>query len=187
MIGQSFDVMHSSEIFYSGQPIAVVIADTLERATHAAQLVKANYQTEKPATFHNNRNQAVDATSIWWGIPGRTARGDISIGLLQAAVQISGTYHIAQNNHNPMEPSATIAMWEGDKLTLYDATQGTNRFQTTVAHLLGLSPENVRVIAKFVGGGFGCKTMVWSHIWLAALAARQVGRPVKLVLTREQM
>ncbi|MDF6753437.1 molybdopterin-dependent oxidoreductase, partial [Escherichia coli] len=86
-----------------------------------------------------------------------------------------------------MEPHATIAVWEGDSLTLYDSTQYVSGVRRTVAKTLGLSPDKLRVVCPFVGGGFGCKGSVWSHVVLAAMAARQAGRPVKLVLERAQM
>src|SRR6185503_11564363 len=90
--------------------------------------------------------------------------------------------------HNPMEPHATIAVWQGDtRLTLYDATQGIFGVRNKIAKTFGLDPNRVRVIDRHVGGGFGCKGTPWSHVALAALAARAVGRPVKLVLTRPQM
>ena len=114
-------------------------------------------------------------------------RGDIALGLEKADVQISENYTIAGNHHNPMEASATTAVWSGDNLTLYESTQGVYATQTTVATLLGIPVENVRVIAEYVGGSFGCKGSVWSHTWLTAIAARQVNRPVKVVLTRDQM
>ncbi len=96
-------------------------------------------------------------------------------------------YRFAANHHNPIEPSATTAVWDGDRLTLYDSTQGITATQLTVAALLGLSPSKVGVITHFIGGGFGCKAMIWPHVTLAALAARHIGRPVKLALSREQM
>src|SRR5262249_36770376 len=90
-------------------------------------------------------------------------------------------------HHNPMEPSATIAAWDGDHLTLYDATQSISWTQETVAGMLEMPVDNVHVVGRFVGGGFGCKGAGWPHEALAAVAARQVGRPVKLALTRAQM
>jgi xanthine dehydrogenase YagR molybdenum-binding subunit len=102
-------------------------------------------------------------------------------------VRVEATFRFAANHHNPIEPSATTAVWDGDQLTLYDSTQGITASQLTVARLLGMPPPKVRVITRFVGGGFGCKAMIWPHVTLAALAARQVGRPLKLSLTRGQM
>src|SRR5207237_5451415 len=119
--------------------------------------------------------------------PGRQQRGDVEAGLAEAAVRLDVTYRFAANHHNPIEPSATTAVWDGDRLTLYDAPQCLTATQLTVATLLGLSPSRVRVITHFIGGGFGCKAMIWPHVTLAALAARHIGRPVKLALSREQM
>ena len=86
-----------------------------------------------------------------------------------------------------MEPHATIALWEGDRLTIYSATQGISGSQHALAALFGIKPEQIRVICPFVGGGFGCKGVTWPHVALTAMAARQVGRPVKLALSRAQM
>jgi xanthine dehydrogenase YagR molybdenum-binding subunit len=110
------------------------------------------------------------------------------MGLAQTAVRIDRTYTTPFETHNPMEPHATIAVWDGpDKLTLYDATQGPFPDRERVATLLGLEPDNVRVISPFLGGGFGSKGPTWSHVVLAAMAARRANRPVKLVVERPQM
>ncbi len=186
-IGQSFSPMQDATIHYSGQQIALVVADTLEEATYAAQLVKISYQQEMPVTMRD-LDQAYEPKALWSGmIPGRTERGNVKKALAQAEVKLSATYSIAANHHNPMEPSATIASWQGDSLTLYESTQGVYTTQSSIAALLGMPIEKVRVISQYVGGGFGCKGLVWSHTWLTAIAARQVDRPLKLVLTREQM
>jgi xanthine dehydrogenase YagR molybdenum-binding subunit len=187
--GQTFSPMQDEIVHYAGQPVAVVVADSLERAQHAAILVHIGYEaTPSMTTLEQGRQQAYEPERIFAGfLPGRVARGDVAAGLADAAVQLDVTYHFAANHHNPIEPSATTAVWDGDRLTLYDATQGITATQLTVATLLGLAPSKVRVITRFVGGGFGCKAMIWHHQALAALAARHVGRPVKLALTREQM
>ena len=187
--GETFFPMQNDEIQYAGQPVAMVVADTLERAQYASELVRISYE-EKPSTttLDQGRNRAYEPQRIFGGlVPGRTARGDIAAGLAEAPVRIEATYRFAANHHNPIEPSATTAVWEGDQLILHDATQGITATQHTVAALLGIPVSNVRVQTHFVGGGFGCKAMIWPHATLAALAARHVGRPVKLSLTREQM
>ncbi|MFI9245003.1 xanthine dehydrogenase family protein molybdopterin-binding subunit [Streptomyces sp. NPDC053086] len=186
--GQTFFPMQDATVHYAGQPVAVVVADTWERAQHAAALVHVVcQQTPSLTTLDQGRDRAYEPDAIFAGfIPGRNVRGDIEAGLAQADVRIDATYTYAANNHNPIEPSATTAMWDGDQLTLYDATQGVAATQLTVAALLGLIPSKVRVISHFVGGSFGCKAMIWAHPALAALAARHVGHPVRLVLTREQ-
>jgi xanthine dehydrogenase YagR molybdenum-binding subunit len=187
--GETFFPMQDEAIQYAGQPVAMVVADTLERAQHAATLVRITYQ-EAPSTttLEQGRDQAYEPQRIFGGlVPGHMERGDVDAGLTQAEVRLEQTYRFAANHHNPIEPSATTAVWDGDLLTLYDSTQGIMATRLTVAALLGISPTRIRVITRFVGGAFGSKAMVWPHVTLAALAARQVGRPVKLALTRQQM
>jgi xanthine dehydrogenase YagR molybdenum-binding subunit len=187
--GETFFPMQDAVIRYAGQPVAMVIADTLERAQHAATLVQVGYEAApSTTTLDQGRDQAYEPERIFGGlVPARMERGDVDAGLREARVRVEATFRFAANHHNPIEPSATTAVWDGDQLTLYDSTQGIIASQLTVARLLGMPPPKVRVITRFVGGGFGCKAMIWPHVTLAALAARQVGRPLKLSLTRGQM
>lgn len=187
--GESFFPMQDDVVHYAGQPVAVIVADTLERAQHAASLVHVHYhRTESITVLDQGRDDSYEPDRIFAGLmPGRAVRGDVEAGLAEADVRVKSSFRFAANHHNPIEPSATTAVWDGDQLTLYDATQGITATQLTVAELLGIPTSKVRVITKFVGGGFGCKAMIWPHVTLAALAARHVGRPVKLTLSREQM
>ena len=120
--------------------------------------------------------------------PPDSRRGDPEAAFAAAPVKIDVTYTTPVEHHNPMEPHATIALWEGDgdnkRLTVYSATQGISNTRDALAKLFGLKPEQVRAICPFVGGGFGCKGNTWPHVALAAMAASVVGRPVKLVLDR---
>jgi xanthine dehydrogenase YagR molybdenum-binding subunit len=187
--GETFFPMQDDVVQYAGQPVAMVVADTLERAQHAATLVRVTYaEAPSTTTLDQGREQAYEPQRIFGGlVPGRMGRGDVEAGLAGAPVRVDATYHLAANHHNPIEPSATIARWDGDQLILHDGTQGITATQHTVAALLGMPPSKVRVQTRFVGGGFGCKAMIWPHSTLAAFAARHVRRPVKLSLTREQM
>ncbi|MET7667983.1 xanthine dehydrogenase family protein molybdopterin-binding subunit [Micromonospora luteifusca] len=188
--GQSFFPMQDETIHYAGQPVAVVIADTIERADHAGTLIKIEYAPTPSITLLDQaRDQAYVPENIFGGLlPGQGSRGDVGKALAEAEVCVDATYRFAPNHHNPIEPSASTAVWEDiDRLTIYDSTQGPNSVQLTVAELLGLPPISIRVVSHAVGGSFGSKAMVWHHPTLAALAARHVGRPVRLVLTREQM
>jgi xanthine dehydrogenase YagR molybdenum-binding subunit len=178
---------------YHGQPIAVAVADTLERAMHAASLVKATYAEEKPVTqFALALQQAFQPREIkrteQQGArrPPTYRRGDPDKALSEAAVRIEQTYSIPAEHHNPMELHATVAAWEGEKLTLYDKTQWIDNVQKQTALIFGLDKKDVRVISPFVGGAFGSALRAWPHVFVAALAAKQVRRPVKVVLTRAQ-
>jgi xanthine dehydrogenase YagR molybdenum-binding subunit len=180
-------LLQDDRVHYNGQPIGVAIAETFEVATAAAQLVRVRYAEERPVldmeTAPLNPPESVRPLS-----GGRThRRGDPEAALASAASRISATYTTPMENHNPMEVHTTLAAWDGDALTLYESTQGIFSVRSSVARNLGLTPEKVRVVAHFTGGGFGSKGGPWSHEVLAAMAARAVGRPVKLVLSRRQM
>jgi xanthine dehydrogenase YagR molybdenum-binding subunit len=171
-------VFQDDRVRFFGQPVAVVIATTLEAAQHGARLVEVSYAAEQPAT---------DLTTAPADQPETYARGDADTALGSAAVRLDLTYRLARNHHNPMEPHATIARWDGDLLTVWDKTQwvvgGT---QQELAAVFGIPQQSVRVISPFVGGGFGSGLRAWPHTTIAALAARETGRPVKLVLSRRQ-
>jgi xanthine dehydrogenase YagR molybdenum-binding subunit len=182
-------LLQDDQIHYAEQPIAVIVADTLERAHHAAHLVRAEYRTREPAL-----DLAAPGIESYapknLGPRGDTdsSRGDVATGLAAAAHEVEATYTTPVENHHPMEMHATIAVWHGDAhLTLYDSTQGLFNVRRRLAKIFGLPEENVRVIDHFVGGGFGSKGSPWSHVPLAALAAKLARRPVKLVVTRPQM
>lgn len=174
-------VLHTDQIYFKGQPIAVVVAETHEEAVYAASLIKSTY-TEKPfqVDFETARKQVElkeigkerGSTDAWKAVP----------------VVVEDEYTIATEVHSPMEMHATIAEWVGeDKLKLYDKNQGVNNVQRVMGGLFSLPPENVEVFSEFVGGGFGSGLRVWSNTIMAALAAKIVKRPVKLVLSRQQM
>lgn len=181
--------LQDGNIYHSGQYIGIAIADTLERATHAANLVRVTYAQQPPVIdMEREKSRAVKPKGpIAQTKPPDTERGNMAQGLAQAEVRFEQTYTTPTEHHNPMEPHATTAVWEGEKLTVYDATQYTFGVRKTLAEAFSIAEENVRVVCHFIGGAFGCKGTMWSHVPLAALAARQVRRPVKLVLTRQQM
>jgi len=180
----------TDQIHYAGQPVAIVVADTLERAQYAAALLKVQIAAEKPtASYQDPKAELFDPEKIQDGkTKGHTVRGNPQQAFAAAPVQLTHTYVHAINHHNPMEPGATTAHWEApDRLTVYESTQGVSRTQKALSAMLGLSAEQVRVVTKFLGGGFGCKGSTWPHTVLTVQAAKAVGRPVKLALTRPQM
>ncbi|MFG2020877.1 xanthine dehydrogenase family protein molybdopterin-binding subunit [Actinomadura geliboluensis] len=187
--GETFFPMQDDTVHYAGQPVAVVVADGLEQAQYAASLVRVEYAEAPSVTVvEQGRADAYEPEKIFGGfMPAQLRRGDIEDGLAAADTQIDTVFRFAANHHNALEPMTTTAVWDGDRLTLYDSCQGIKAVQLTVAALLGMSPSKIRVLTRFVGGAFGSKAMVWPHVTLAALAARHVRRPVRLTVTREQM
>jgi xanthine dehydrogenase YagR molybdenum-binding subunit len=182
----ALSLLQNDRVNYNGQPIAVVVADTFERATDAASLVRVRYadtgkptldlEAAKDTAYKPTKDRSADS-----------AHGSVAAGLAAAEVKVDAHYTTPIENHNPMEPHATTAVWEGGNLTVYDATQYVMGVRDMLSQLVGVDPTKVRVISHFVGGGFGCKGLMWSQVPLAAMAARAVNRPVKLVLTRRQM
>ncbi|HKC63078.1 MAG TPA: xanthine dehydrogenase family protein molybdopterin-binding subunit [Pyrinomonadaceae bacterium] len=180
--------LQSPNVYYSGQYIALVVAETLEQARRAADLLRVTYDEQPPAAdMDKERGRAYVPKQKVAGKPADTTRGNPDAGLSAAAVKVDEIYRTPTEHHNPMEPHATTAVWEGGKLTVYDATQYTYGVRHAMAVTFGIPEDNVRVICKFTGGGFGCKGTVWSHVSLAAAAAREVKRPVRLATTRQQM
>jgi xanthine dehydrogenase YagR molybdenum-binding subunit len=175
--------LQGDEIFYNGQHIAVVIAESLEIAEYASTLLKITYDEEKPVIDIND-NAAKVYQPMQAGKPMQTTRGDASKGMSDAAVSIEETYYTPVYHHNPMEPHATTAEWNGGELTVYDATQSVFGNRSAIANMLSLSPDKVRVISPFIGGGFGSKGFMWANSLLAPMAAKLVNRPVKIVLER---
>ncbi|RZK23527.1 MAG: xanthine dehydrogenase family protein molybdopterin-binding subunit [Hymenobacter sp.] len=185
-----FMPLTNDEVFYAAQPVAIVVADTLDHAIYAATLVKVTYAPQKPiATFHDPKAELYDPEKVQDGkTKGHTKRGDPQAAFASAPIQLTATYVHPVHNHNPMEPGSTTAYWEApDRLTVYESTQGVTRTQSTLSAMTGLPREQVRVITKYLGGGFGCKGSCWPHTILTVQAAKAVGRPVQLMLTREQM
>jgi xanthine dehydrogenase YagR molybdenum-binding subunit len=180
-------LLQDTNVYYSGEPIAVVVASSLDEARQAARLLKITYN-ETPAKL-NFLERLGDARPP--KNPGRNpavkVRGNLSAALAKATVIVDETYITPIQNHNPMEPHATIAWWEGENLNVYDSTQSITGDRQSLARALNLQLENVRVQCPYTGGGFGCKGTMWSHVPLAAMAAKIVQRPVKLALDRGQM
>jgi xanthine dehydrogenase YagR molybdenum-binding subunit len=187
--GMSFFPLQDDVVHYAGQPVALVVAESYERAQHAASLVRVEYDvTPSITTIEQGRDQAYEAELLFGGLmPGRNERGDVDAALASAEARAEVAVRMAANHHNPMEAPSSVASWDNGKLTIHESTMGVRATQLTVAHLLGLPLSHVRVLAPFVGGSFGMKAMVWPHPTLAAMAARHVGHPVKLMLTRPQM
>jgi xanthine dehydrogenase YagR molybdenum-binding subunit len=176
-------VLQSDEVAFRGQFVGAVIAETSEIARHAADLVHVSYHEQPHETQLRTHRDGVQVD---------TADGDVDTALASAAVRIDQTYTTPMEHNNPMEPHTTVAIWEctgkTGRLTLYDSTQGVFGVRNALAPVFGLDPECIRVVAPYVGGGFGSKGLPHAHNVLAGLAAQVVGgRPVKYALSRQQM
>ena len=177
-------------IRYYGQYIALAVADTFEAAKAVADAVRATYSKEKPNV--ESRLEAGDDPDVvftgYGPVPRlQSHRGDAAAAFDSAPVKLDETYVTPAETHNPLELHSSTAMWDGERLTLYDSTQGVVNMRSVLAQMFGLPKENVRVIAKFLGSGFGGKLYPWTHVPLAVAAARQLGKPVKLVVSRKMM
>jgi xanthine dehydrogenase YagR molybdenum-binding subunit len=181
-------ILQAGEVAFRGQYVAAVLAETLETARYAASLVRVSYD-ERPhdVELRADRDDLYAPERVNPSYPTDTEEGDFGRQFSSAAVTLDETYTTPMEHNNPMEPHATVALWEAGELTLYESTQGPHRVRQTIAQVFGLDRDRVRVIAPYVGGGFGSKVPHANTI-LAALAAQMVeGSPVKFALTRQQM
>jgi xanthine dehydrogenase YagR molybdenum-binding subunit len=180
------DLLQNDRVRYAGQPIAVVIAETLEAATEGAALLAPRYEVE-PARVGLDASESFVLEAVGPGFPAHAQRGDVEAGLAAATTTLTQTYETAAQYHNPMEPHAIVAAWQGDTLSIDTPSQGMAMAQGRLAGLFGIAPEKIHIRSPFLGGGFGSKGLMSGPQVLGAIAARAVGRPVKLVLRRDQM
>lgn len=182
VLGQEFRLFYDEKIYFNNQPIALVVADTFERATYAASLVNVDYVRESHQTdIRKNLAKAYKPKR-----PDDSARG-IPNAYKSAPVQIEQKYQTPIHVHNPMEPHATTAVWDGDKVTVYNKTQASKLAQSDIMKAFDLPEANVHVHSPFVGGAFGSSSRVWPQEMAAILGAKKVGRPVKVALRRDQV
>lgn len=189
-VGERLHVLQDDGVNHQGQPVALVVAETLEQANHAATLVRVTYTPETGTTDIARVEPGLPTqqkTDQGETQPPETRRGDADGAFATAEVKTDQIYVNPRENHNPIEMHATIAAWDGDRLTLWDKTQWVNNTAEEIAAVFGIQPENVRVISPFVGGAFGSSLRTWPHVTLAALGARVAGRPVKVMLSRREM
>ena len=184
----SLPIFRDALIYWNGQPVAIVVAETQEQAERAAELVKVQYKSAEAAvSFDKNKGSAERADNVT-GQPAEVKIGAAEDKLEEATIKIDNIYRTPFYNHNAIEPHETLAIWHDDEsLTVFEGSQHLYGMQRTLAEVFDLKPENVRVISPFVGGGFGGKAMMWFDNALAAAAAKEVKRPVKLALSRENV
>ncbi|MDQ4135078.1 MAG: molybdopterin-dependent oxidoreductase, partial [Pseudomonadota bacterium] len=176
--GEQLHVFQDPKIYFNGQPIAVVVAETLEQALHAADLVRVTYEeTEGLTRFERARGREPQRGNQKKGRPGDTEIGDADAAFEKAPVRVEAEYIQPREHQNAIELHVTIAAWDGDHLTLYDKTQWPDNDRDEIAHVFGMPKENIRVVSPFVGGAFGSALRTWPHVTVAALAAKAVQRP----------
>ncbi len=182
---EAHPVLVGPEVAYHGEPVAFVVAETFEQARAAAYAVRVDY--DRAQGTYALTDGVSHARIPQGGAPADSAVGNFEQAFAAAPVQLDERYTTPLQSHAMMEPHATLAVWEGDQLTLHTSNQMLNRGQDAVARTLKIPPENVRLVSHFIGGGFGAKLWVNADAILAAIAARQLKRPVKVALTRQQI
>jgi xanthine dehydrogenase YagR molybdenum-binding subunit len=184
---QELAVLQSPRVVYRGQIVGAVIAERIEIAREAAALVEIRYAPEPHDVVLRDDHPRLTKPESVLGSPTDTSHGDLESALAAAAVTVDERYTTPAVHTNPMEPHATLAVWEGDSVTIYESSQFAAGAQSAVAKAFGLPAGNVRVIAQHVGGGFGSKGYPGPSMFVVVMAAKLCGRPVKLALTRRQM
>jgi xanthine dehydrogenase YagR molybdenum-binding subunit len=187
---QDLAVFQSDAVAYRGQVVAAVVAETLEVARQAASLVGVRYEDQPhDVELRADGGDLYAPKTLLLGMQTDTTQGDVEVALAAAPIALDHTYTTPAEHNNPLEPHATVAVWsdDGASVTLYDANQGADWIRDGVAAAFGLPHERMRVIAPYVGGGFGSKGFARPHVILAVMAAKVTGRPAKLALTRQQM
>ncbi len=180
------ELLQNDRVRYANQPIAVVIGETLEAATEGATLLAPTYETETARTgLDGGESFAPPAVGV--GNPASVDRGDVEAGLAAASRTIDATYETPAQYHNAMEPHAIVASWTADGLSIDTPSQGLAMAQGRIAGLFGIAPDSIHIRSPYLGGGFGSKGLISGPQILGILAAKMTGRPVKLVLRREQM
>jgi xanthine dehydrogenase YagR molybdenum-binding subunit len=167
-------------IRYYGQYVAMVVADTFEQATAAADAMKVSYRDTHQPDLNMRMTPEEKKTTD-------SHRGNTESAFAGAAIKIDQTYTTPPETHNPIELHASVALWDGSRFTLYETTQSIMNHRSVMAQMLGVPTENVRIITEYLGSGFGGKLWPWPHALLAAAAARDLAKPIKLVVTREMM
>ncbi|MCJ2114073.1 xanthine dehydrogenase family protein molybdopterin-binding subunit [Methylobacterium sp. WL30] len=188
--GSPFRALYDDKIHYSGQPIALVLAEDFETARHAAALVAVDYEVEEPLTDLEAANAfAYEPPMRRNGIkPPPKPWGDADAAFDASAIQLKQEYRLATEHHNPMEPHASTVIFEGDgKYTVYDKVQGVSNSHAYLAKVFGIAKDDLRVLNPYLGGGFGSGLRPQYQLFLAMLAARDLERSVRVVLTRDQM
>ncbi len=184
-VGEVRPPFEDDKIYYAGQFVALVVAETFEQARAAALGVNVSYDQAAEMTVELNADERLRGARVFEDAKDYE-RGNAEEAFARAGTKVDVTYTTPVEVHNPMELHASVAVWTGEKLDVHESTQWVVGQRKALAKVLGVPPENVTVHAPYIGGGFGGKLFLWPHTVLAAVAARKVGRPVKLVVDRRR-
>ncbi len=182
--GDNIPVMQDDRVYWNGQPVALVLAETQEQADHAASLIAVTYDAEPAITSLAAGKANGTQPGTFQGEPLKLEIGDAEAALAAAPVRVTATYTTPRHSHNAIEPHAATLVWDGDELRVHDCSQGVSMVAWSLAQVFGLDEKQVHVTSPYVGGGFGSKT-VWQYSILGAAAAKLAGRPVRIALSRE--
>jgi xanthine dehydrogenase YagR molybdenum-binding subunit len=182
--GDDLPILQEDRVHWNGQPIAVVLADTQERADHAKSLIRVEYESEPATTAFEEAKAKGTEPGEFQGEPLQLAIGDAEATLEAAAFKVDAIYKTPRHSHAAIEPHAATIVWKDDRLIVHDATQAVTHTAWSLAHIFDIPQDQVHVTSPYVGGGFGSKTL-WQHQVLGAAAAKLTGRPVRIALSRE--
>ncbi len=182
--GDNLPIMQDDRVYWNGQPIALVLAQTQEQADHARALIRVTYAAQAATTAFEQAKAQGTEPGLFMGQPLALAIGDAEAALAAAPHQVDAVYRTPRHNHNAIEPHAATVAWNGDNLLIHDASQSVTHSAWSLAQVFGIDQKQVHVTSPFVGGGFGSKTL-WCHQVLGAAAAKLAGRPVRITLSRE--
>ena len=185
-MGSSITPLKSSEVWHDGQIVGIVLADSLEAAREGAHRLKIAYEERKPAATFDSPGAETVAAKDASKTHEDPAVGDAEAAFAAAAVKIDAEYETPTQHHNPIELFSTVCAWADGELTIWESSQNVHGFKNGIAEQLGIDAEKVRVLSPFVGGAFGSRGSLTQRTALVAFAAKRLGRPVKLVVTRDQ-
>ena len=184
--GNDLPILQDDSIHWNGQPIALVLAETQEQADHAGSLIRVTYAPETAVTSFAEAKSHGTEPGVFMGQPLKQENGDADAALAAAEHKVDAVYRTPRHNHNPIELHAVTVTWDDDKLRVHDAAQAVAHTAWSLSHIFGIDEKQVHITSPYVGGGFGSKTL-WQHHVLAAAASKLAARPVRLVLSREDV
>jgi xanthine dehydrogenase YagR molybdenum-binding subunit len=181
-------LLQERQLYFAGQPVALVVGESLLHARAAASLIDVTYDERRPITTMDDALDTAFAPAMAGRIVGFRQRGAVTSALADSHLVIRQRYETATNNHHPLEPHSVVCWWDGDHAVVHTTTQAVFGTRAAIAHAFTMPVEQCRVVTRYLGGGFGCKgQLFWPWMFQAMIASKRTGRPVRLELTRAQL